>query len=172
MIYVKGRWDVRLSKGWRYEPIMINAPCVPIAALHPQPHTSVAEGETLQHSGMRASFCLFILHFSFCPSSWILSPSSSLPIICGCHVTCGLVLLLLLLMEAKQSPLSCGWAIRLCQTLSVHASTQEKEEAKGREWSDILDSKSRSWCLVLTNIVSSIGIADVLNAGSLQCCGF
>lgn len=25
MIYVKGRRDVRFSKGWRYEPIMINA---------------------------------------------------------------------------------------------------------------------------------------------------
>lgn len=29
---------------------MINAPCVPTAALHPQPHTSAAQGETLQHS--------------------------------------------------------------------------------------------------------------------------
>lgn len=137
MIYVKGRWDVRLSKGWRYEPIMINAPCVPTTALHPQPHTShtsVAEGETLQHSRICASFSLFILRSSFCSSSWILSPSSSLPIICGHHVTCGPVLLLLLLvMEAKQSPLSCGWAIRLCQMLSVHASRQEKEEARGEK---------------------------------------
>lgn len=29
MIYVNGRRDVRLSKGWRYEPIMINAPHSP-----------------------------------------------------------------------------------------------------------------------------------------------
>lgn len=49
MIYVNGRRDVRLSKGWRYEPIMINAlhPCV-----HPAPpvHSSVTRGEALQRS--------------------------------------------------------------------------------------------------------------------------
>lgn len=48
MIYVNGRRDVRLSKGWRYEPIMINAPsfmCPP----SPPVHSSVTRGEALQH---------------------------------------------------------------------------------------------------------------------------
>lgn len=38
---------------------MINAPCVPTAALHPQPHTSVAEGEAPRHSSIGVSFSPF-----------------------------------------------------------------------------------------------------------------
>lgn len=40
MIYVNGRKDVRLSKGWRYEPIMIN---VPHSHAHPAPSTLLSD---------------------------------------------------------------------------------------------------------------------------------
>lgn len=113
---------------------MINAPCVPTAALHPQPHTSVAEGETPRHSSIRVSFSPFILRSSFCFLLVDIVPIFF--IICGHHVTCRLALLLvlvLMVMEAKQSPLSWCSAIRLCWMLLVHASRQEEEAAKGGE---------------------------------------
>lgn len=69
---------------------------------------------------------------SFCSSSWTLSPSSSLPIICSHRVTWRPVELLLEVMEARQSPLSRGWAIRLCQTLSARSSkTRERRGQQG-----------------------------------------
>lgn len=93
-------------------------------------------------------YCPHLLHHLFAvmwPADWVLL----LPVP------------VLMVMEAKQSPLSWCSAIRLCQTLWVHASRQEEEAGKrGRERSDILDGKRQSRCSASTNIVSLIGIAD------------
>lgn len=66
MIYVKGRRDVTLSKGWRYEPIMINASH---SCTHPAPlvHSSVTRGEALQHFSIctTPSSCLLVIHVFF-----------------------------------------------------------------------------------------------------------
>lgn len=58
MIYVNGRRDVRLSKGWRYKPIMINAPIHQLT--QPPVHSCVTRGEAPQH------FCAFLTSSLLC----------------------------------------------------------------------------------------------------------
>lgn len=152
MIYVKGRWDVRLSKGWRYEPIMINAPHVPTPALHPQPRSSAARGETLQHLAFEPH-SLFIFRVLVLKPSFLFLLVDIVPLFFSAHH----------LWPACDVPTGGasaggdgGEAVTFKQwlsnpSLSDALSTLKKDKRKkrktGREGSDILDGKWQTWCL-------------------------
>lgn len=124
--------------GWardgRYEPIMINASH---SCAHPAPqeHSSVTRGEALQHLAPHPRpflwFHIFFFLIDIVPfaSSFFLL---LLPI-CGCLVNvvcpCGGQCCCSWWSqrsrawgnkEARQSPLSCGWAICTCQAFPTH----------------------------------------------------
>lgn len=144
MIYVKGRWDVRLSKGWRYEPIMINAPLVPTPALHPQPHSSVARGETLQHPFSVYIPCpcfkapLFVPPRGYCPRL-LLCPSSA-AIATGGASAGG---------DGGEAVTFKPWLSNpsLSDGLGTLKQDRRKKRTTGREGADILDGKWPTWCL-------------------------
>lgn len=158
MIYVNDRRDVKLSKGWRYEPIMINAP-------HPQPPSTLLCDQRWSSSALLSipplccSSSAFVaphsrpvlwFHALFfpCPppsSDIVLSSSLLLLPICCClflatrlcgDQCCGSWWIPMIQrfreQGARQSPLSCGWAICLCQTPTPpclqHGPDSEQEE--------------------------------------------
>lgn len=145
MIYVNGWADVRLSKEWRYEPIMINA----LSVFSPSPPGSSRRwSSSLQPSTLRSStfnqHTFMWLNISF---SLIFSyQMSDLAIFCFIfHVICLCggycrwwipMIQCFRVHRAKQSPLSCDWAISLCQTSPIHP-TWARQWTRGREMTKI-----------------------------------
>lgn len=167
MIYVNGGRDVSLSKGWRCEPIMINAlhsrahpapQCTPLwpevklfsTSLHPstalflfsvfttQPSSCLALPSSLFSTHVFLSF-FFFFHSRYSPL-FFSGVAAHLLLSIPCDLCCcsWWIPMIQRFREqgARQSPLSCGWAICLCQTspppqYMQHGPDSEQEEEEG-----------------------------------------
>lgn len=153
MIYVNGRRDVRLSKGWGYEPIMINAPR-PHSCPTPPLNTPVWPevkifSESLHFTLLQPCpvWCVPFPTYPIQASSPLSTPSVVVSSVWSVHVEAGChcpwwISMIRRVWEhgARQSPLSCGWAIRLRQASPIHRRDSEQEkEVTMKKRNDVQD---------------------------------